>query len=225
MPTEKVVLPRIWKQMTLEEQQTWCDSHGYTIEQVNNPNNMHVTLDTTAIADMAKENEKLKADLENAKTKLTIISEQSFAEKLEKAGNPVGITTVEGLKAYVEAQAQKDKGDDPIDYARRTGVGAGQIGLSGNLGNNSEGYESEKEMIDDLHNKSAAGNVNADKILKRMMLKTWTGRKEQPHMLNAEFSGEINELTNKETGIVEQLNEKFRETERMRRKQKGDNDD
>ena len=56
----------------------------------------------------------------------------------------------------------------------------------------------------------------------RLYVKTWDGRREQPRMIKEEFVGEKDPLTGKEIGIVERLNQDFRNREKMRRGQKND---
>ena len=210
-----VSVPANWHDMTNNEKKAWANENG--LEYQFNSVGLKQAVDSKQVNDLKKEKQQLQDDLENAKTKLTIISEQSWAEKLEKAGNPVGITTVEGLKAYVDAQAQKNKGDDPVGLG-----GSGEVDISGNLGNNEEGFENERELVDFLRNKAAIGDIQSKKILNKLFYKTLAGRRENPRMMKEEFSNKINELTGKEQGLIQRLNEDFQAREKLRREQKGE---
>ena len=173
-----VNVPANWHDMTNNEKKSWANENG--LEYQFNTVGLKGAIDSKEIIDLKADNQRLQDDLENAKTKLTIISEQSWAQKLEAAGNPVGITSPEGLKLYVEAQAQKDKGDDPVSHNRKNGQGAGQIGLEGNLnsGNNSKSWEDNESMIFELVQTKNIGTPEERKNAQSILNALWEKQKD-----------------------------------------------
>ena len=203
--------------MSIEERKKWATENGIEYEVKQKGQQITVKVDSKAMEDVIEDKVKLRADLEDANAKLSIVSERLFQYKKRDLGAPNSISTPQELMEWQENQ--KNNHEDPVG---RGGVGVVSLENQDNLGNNSEGYESEKEMIDDLRNKASLGDKNAKLILARLYVKTWQGRRESPRMITEEFVGEKDPLTGQEKGLIETMNEDFRKREKLGRAQKSD---
>ncbi len=206
-----VEVPKEWVDWSNTQKKAWADENGllYNFRTTG----LEKAVKSKNSQDDKEKIEDLESRLENATVKLTMIAEQRFAEKLKAAGNPVGITTPEGLKDYVEAQ--RNSGGDPI--IGKGGSGTISLDSQGGNGSDDESFEDEKEMIDTLRNRASLGDKQSKLILAKLFYKVWSGRRESPRMMSAEFSGKIDPLTGREQGIISRLTEDYRKREKMKR--------
>ena len=212
--------PANWQSMSIEERKKWALDNGIEYEVKSSGKDIRVTIDSKQMNDMMRrlvEAEKARDDYKN---KLVDIGEQLLQKKKFKLGcDDASIKTPEQLIIWEQTQAEllKNNHEDPIGKG-----GIGEVDISGNLGNNEEGFENERELVDFLRNKAAVGDIQSKKILNKLFYKTLAGRRENPRMMKEEFSNKINELTGKEQGLIQRLNEDFQAREKLRREQKGE---
>ena len=179
-------LPKDWDTWSNDEKRSWADSKGIkykfqtggNVGEGGNPREIKVTVDNAAIEDLLDDKLRLKAELADSNAKLSLVAERLFQFKKRDLGAPQSISNPKELMEWQENQ--KNNNDDPISHNRKTGQGAGQIGLQGNLngGNNSKSWEDNESMIFELVQTKNIGTPEERKNAQAILNALWEKQKD-----------------------------------------------
>ena len=169
--------PANWQSMTVEERKQWATENGIEYEVKQKGQQITVKVDSKAMEDVIEDKVKLRADLEDANAKLSLVAERLFQSKKRDLGAPQSISNPQELKDWSESQRH----EDPILRNQKTGQGAGQIGLGnqGNQGNNEgKSWEDTESMIFELVQTKNIGTPEERKNAQAILNALWTKQKD-----------------------------------------------
>lgn len=136
------------------------------------PRKLDISVDVNhkELEQVIKRNAELEQKLNDANSKLRIVAEQKFKEKLEKYDAPDYITNPQELKSWIDetnAQPVKNHGD-PVG---KGGTGNIPLSFNQNLDKNQDSYESHEELVFDVMDKASRGDKEAQAVKAKLQEK------------------------------------------------------